>query len=89
MGIYAIYMSQQMEMNVSTMGEVIYFSLKFHNAKLRQQVIRQFYFLMQLTSCRSKKSFVLFSKTIVFNALIPNILLSWLSDEQKCIFFRI
>ena len=33
-----------------------------------------------------KKSFVLFLKTIVFNALIPNILLSRLSDEQKCIF---
>ena len=27
--------------------------------------------------------FVLFFKTIVFNALIPNILLSRLSDEQK------
>ena len=40
----------------------------------------------ELTSCRSKKSFVLFFKTIVFNALIPNILLSRLSDEQKCIF---
>ena len=34
-----------------------------------------------------EKSFVLFFKTIVFNALIPNILLSRLSDEQKCIFF--
>ena len=33
-----------------------------------------------------EKSFVLFFKTIVFNALIPNILLSWLSDEQKYIF---
>ena len=33
-----------------------------------------------------EKSFVLFFKTIVFNALIPNILLSRLSDEQKCIF---
>ena len=33
-----------------------------------------------------EKSFVLFLKTIVFNALIPNILPSRLSDEQKCIF---
>ena len=38
---------------------------------------------LELTSCRSKKSFVLFFKTIVFNALIPNILLSRLSEEQK------
>ena len=30
-----------------------------------------------------EKSSVLFFKTIVFNALIPNILLSRLSDEQK------
>ena len=42
-----------------------------------------------MTSCRSKKSFVLFLKTIVFNALIPNILLSRLSDEQKCIFLHL
>ena len=34
---------------------------------------------------RKKVSFYFF-KTIVFNALIPNILLSRLSDEQKCIF---
>ena len=33
-----------------------------------------------------KKCFVLFFKTIVFNALIPKILLSRLSDEQKYIF---
>ena len=41
---------------------------------------------VQLTSCRSKKVSFYFFKTIVFNALIPNILLSRLSDEQKCIF---
>ena len=33
-----------------------------------------------------EKTFVLFFETIVFNALIPNILLSRLFDEQKCIF---
>ena len=34
-----------------------------------------------------EKRVVLFFKTIVFSALIPNILLSRLFDEQKCIFF--
>ena len=34
-----------------------------------------------------EKSSVSFFKTIVFNAVIPNIILSRLSDEQKCIFF--
>ena len=36
-----------------------------------------------------EKKFRFIFKTIVFNALIPNILLSRLSDEQKFIFFRI
>ena len=33
-----------------------------------------------------RKKFRFIFLTIVFNALIPNTLLSWLSDEQKCIF---
>ena len=45
--------------------------------------------LIIIDQLQVEKSFVLFFKTIVFNALIPNILLSRLSDEQKCIFFRI
>ena len=56
---------------------------------INQNLKRNKYVRLQLTSCRSRKSFVLFFKAIVFNALIPNILLSRLSDEQKCIFFRI
>ena len=41
---------------------------------------------MKIDQLQVEKGFVLFLKTIVFNALIPNILLSRLSDEQKCIF---
>ena len=43
--------------------------------------------LLIIDQLQVQKSFVLFLKTIVFNALIPNILLSRLSDEQKCIYF--
>ena len=46
-----------------------------------------FYDCNTVDQLQVEKSFVLFFKTIVFNALIPNILLSRLSDEQKCISF--
>ena len=41
---------------------------------------------MKIDQLQVEKGFVLFLQTIVFNALIPDILLSRLSDEQKCIF---
>ena len=41
---------------------------------------------LSIDQLQVEKSSVLFFKTIVFNAMIPNILLSRLFDEQKCIF---
>ena len=45
------------------------------------------WFFWTIDRLQVEKSSVLFCKTIVFNALIPNILLSRLSDERKRIFF--
>ena len=42
---------------------------------------------LSIDQLQVEKSLVLFFETIVFNALIPNILLSRLFYEQKCIFF--